>query len=163
MRPYVDNSPEAKARLLTALMAADDRIDDAEIEALGALDAYARLGISPAVFADVLRDYFVDLNAISAEADLGMRINTTAQAPVVDAITEPDDRQQLWEMMVGLARADGDIVDAESAFLRVVAERWWVGKVPGDLHRVDPGVVGPDEVAEPSAGRAAPITFAAAA
>ena len=36
MQRYTENSPEAMAQLLTALMAADERIDDAEIEALSA-------------------------------------------------------------------------------------------------------------------------------
>ncbi|MBY0439402.1 MAG: TerB family tellurite resistance protein [Burkholderiales bacterium] len=124
MQSYPNDSPEAMAQLLTALMAADDRIDDAEVEALGMLDAYARIGITPPAFADVLRDYFTGVDA-AAGIDRVERIG--------ERITDSGTRVTLWEMMVGLAGADAEVNSAEAAFLERIAALWWNGVVPPRL------------------------------
>ncbi len=125
MQSYTENSPEAMAQLLTALMAADDRIDDAEIEALGVLDAYARIGITPPRFADVLRDYFKDIDASHRAID---RVDCIGAC-----ITAPGARVVLWEIMHGLASAGDDISPAEIAFVERVAAVWWNGSLPARL------------------------------
>jgi uncharacterized tellurite resistance protein B-like protein len=126
MRTYPNNSPEALARLLTALMASDDRIEDAQVESLGTLDTYSRLGITPTAFADVLRDYFADLKA----ADHGPSIDPSMDRAVIDCITDDDARMVAWELMVALAHADDELAEAESDFLDRVAQRWWHGQLP---------------------------------
>jgi uncharacterized tellurite resistance protein B-like protein len=121
MRNYPSDSPEAMAQLLTALMAADDRIDDAEVEALSMLDAYSRIGISPPAFADVLRDYFTTLDSAP---DLER---------IAGRITDDRLRALLWDIMVGLAVADEDISTAETDFLQQIARLWWRGALPSQL------------------------------
>jgi len=121
MQNYPTNSPEAMAQLLTALMAADDRIDDAEVEALGMLDAYSRIGIKPPAFADVLRDYFNDTDSGNGVERIGGRI------------TDPRLRVLLWDMMVGLAAADEEVNAPEMDFLQRIAALWWKGALPSQL------------------------------
>lgn len=123
MQSYPTDSPEAMAQLLTALMAADERIDDAEVEALGMLDAYARIGITPPAFADVLRDYFTDMDATAPD-----RVERIG-ASIIDSRA----RLALWEMMVGLAGADEDVNAAEAAFLERISALWWNGVLPPRL------------------------------
>jgi uncharacterized tellurite resistance protein B-like protein len=125
MQNYPADSPEAMAQLLTALMAADDLIDDAEVEALGVLDAYARIGIAPQAFADVLRDYFTGIDAAAGRDEAVDRI--------ARRITDRHARIMLWEVMVGLAGADDDLAPAETAFLERVAALWWDGALPARL------------------------------
>ncbi|MCE2949710.1 MAG: TerB family tellurite resistance protein [Betaproteobacteria bacterium] len=125
MQNYPADSPEAMAQLLTALMAADDLIDDAEVEALGVLDAYARIGIAPQAFADVLRDYFTGIDAAAGRGDPVDRI--------AGRITDRDAQIMLWEVMVGLAGADDYLAPAETAFLERVAALWWDGALPARL------------------------------
>lgn len=124
MKTYPENSPESMAQLLTALMAADERIDDAEVEALSILDAYARIGIRPPAFADVLRDYF-------AGTDAGCALDRVDR--ISARITDARARAVLWEVMAGLAGADDEVVDAERAFLARVASVWWDGVLPARL------------------------------
>lgn len=116
MQTYAENSPEAMAQLLTALMAADDRIDDAEVEALSILDAYARVGITPAGFADVLRDYFSGTDMVRALD----RVDC-----IGSRITDPRAQAILWELMAGLANADQEVGSAEIDFLERLADAWW--------------------------------------
>lgn len=118
MRNYPYDSPEAMAQLLTALMAADDRIDDGEIEALSRLDAYSRIGITPPAFAEVLRDYFTAPDSDRELERIAMRI------------TDGRLRALLWDMMVGLAGADEGINTQETDFLRQIAVLWWHGALP---------------------------------
>ena len=125
MQRYTENSPEAMAQLLTALMAADERIDDAEIEALSVLDTYARIGITPPLLADVLRDYFNDTDASHRAID---RVDCIGAC-----ITAPGARAVLWEIMHGLAGAGDDIGPAEIAFVERVAAVWWSGSLPARL------------------------------
>jgi len=140
MRAYDADSPETMARLLTALMAIDDRIEDAEIEALTTLDVCRRIGISSSGFAEVLRAYFADLQATGLPDGAGgsnrRRLHESpVYVQVIDAVTDETARMLLWEIMVGLARADGDICANEAAFLSLVAQRWWLGQVPSRLQR----------------------------
>jgi uncharacterized tellurite resistance protein B-like protein len=141
MQPYREDSPEAMARLLTALMAIDERIDDAEIEALSALDAYARIGITPPQFANVLRAYFSHPQVAAPEAkgtvNLFAVIDHAQYTPLIDAIVDPVLRARLWDILVGLARADDEINAREAALLRLVALRWWQGDVPTRLQRAE--------------------------
>ncbi len=138
---YLNDSPEAMARLLTALMAIDERIDDAEVEALSKLDAYARLSITPPRFADVLRAYFAAPStgapAAGGSVNLAAPIDHSQYTPLIDCITEPARRALLWDILVGLARADGELDDREAALLRLIALRWWQGEVPARLRRID--------------------------
>lgn len=144
MREYPTNSPETMARLLTALMAADGRIEDTQIEALSTLDAYNRIGIKPTRFADVLRDYFIDLSAKSnAGTDFaGGHGDPTTEAGLferlVECITEPCPRTITWDLMIGLALADDEIAPSEFAFLGRVAQHWWPGAVPSRLDSLQP-------------------------
>jgi uncharacterized tellurite resistance protein B-like protein len=142
MRNYANNSPEAMACVLTALMAVDERIEDAEIEALATLDACRRIGISPAGFADVLRAYFRDLEADGQGRSMGVGLMPLSESAVyttvVDAVTDPKSRMTLWELMIGLANADGELCPAEYGLLTLVAARWWSGDLPARLQRIDP-------------------------
>ena len=135
MQDYPENSPEAMAQLLTALIAADDRIDDAEVEALGVLGAYARIGITPPRFAEVLRDYFSGRDTACA-LDRVDRIG--------GRITDPRAQSVIWEIMGRLATCDDEVGAAEIAFLERLAAAWWNGllparlAMPGRAHRSSP-------------------------
>lgn len=124
MKDYPKNSPQAMARAVIMMMVADTRIRDREIEALKRIGAFELLGMTEQAFADVLRDYFGDLQQHRVDDDRIALIDRERIDQVVDCIDDPALRRAACQIMLIVAKADGKVSAGESAVFRYVLERW---------------------------------------
>jgi len=123
LRNYAKNSPEAMARIIAMIMLSDADLGDAEVEMMGRLEVYDRIGVNRGTFIRVVKEYFDDL----LKEDTGARIrliDARRLDEVLDCVDDAQKQTDLAAMMLSLISADGSMNDAELATLRHVLRHW---------------------------------------
>ena len=124
MKKYVDNSPEAMARVLVMQMMANDNITSEELDRLELLDVYKILGIERKRFIQVLDDYCNDL---SDEADVEGKIPLLVKErmnSILDCITERKKQLLLAALSLDIFKLDREFSDVEILVFNHLLGHW---------------------------------------
>lgn len=125
MKKYLDNSPEAMARVLIMQMIANANTSVEELDRLEQLDAYRILGIDRKHFIQVLDEY---CNDISDEADDGdghtSLITAERVNDALDCITEPKKQLLVAALSLDIFRADHELSEVEIVIFKHLLQHW---------------------------------------
>ena len=127
MRPYPRNSPQAAARIVALTLLADGQLQRAELRSLEALRCHDRLGLSREQLDAVLHDLCTDLldDARSARDD-DCRITPALIELLLADVDERALQRRVLALCAGVARADGQLHEAESIVLGLAIEQWGI-------------------------------------
>lgn len=123
MRHYPRNSPQAAARIVALALLADDHLCQAELDRLEQLDAFGRLGLTPAELLSVAHGVCEDRMACSDLAWGGALDDDTLRALLAE-LGDPALRATVLQLCHAVVQADGQPVEAEAAILRLAEEQW---------------------------------------
>jgi|APLak6261702949_1056265.scaffolds.fasta_scaffold00008_31 uncharacterized tellurite resistance protein B-like protein len=125
MRAYPHNSPQAAARVAALAMLADGHVCRSEMAALIALQASARLPLTPLALHGVLQGVSEDL-LVSARADWGStcRLDAPALHALLEEISDPALRASTLALCQQLVHADGHCAPDEQLLVERMRERW---------------------------------------
>jgi hypothetical protein len=124
MKKYMDNSPEAMARVLVMQMMANDNTTPEELDRLELLDVYKILGIERKRFIQVLDEYCNDL---SDEADAEGKIPLIVEArinDILDCITERKKQLLLAALSLDIFKLEREFSDIEILVFKHVLTYW---------------------------------------
>jgi hypothetical protein len=126
-RPAV-NSPQAQARALAMVLAADDSIDERELEVLDRLDAFARIGVPRAAFVAAaelerarLRGRFADKPWLSLD-------DSQVLDEALAGVEDPAARLLVCRLAAGVMTADGCVREAERLVYDHMLMRWRISR-----------------------------------
>ena len=134
LRSYPADSPRAKARLIILALLADGKLARAEREALGHDGVFQTLGISRAVFFEVMADFCTDLAGLPEGAGSYLLTPETVEGLLLE-VRDPAERRALIGLIFDLVCSDGALAPAEESLLRQTLDAWRVRP---------PGAVGPE-------------------
>lgn len=123
MRHYPRNSPQAAARIVALALLADDHLCQSELDRLEQLDAFGRLGLTPAELLSVAHGVCEDRMACSDLAWGGALDDDTLRALLAE-LGDPALRATVLQLCHAVAQADRQPVEAEAAILRLAEEQW---------------------------------------
>ncbi len=123
MRNYPRNSPQAAARIVVLAMLADDHLCQSELDHLEQLDAFRRLGLTPAELLSVAHGVCEDRMACSDLAWGGALDDDTLRALLAE-LGDPALRDTVQQLCHAVAQSGGQPVEAEAAILRLAHEHW---------------------------------------
>jgi hypothetical protein len=124
MRSYEQDSPEAMARVLTALMISDGEIDPSELEMLERHDAFRRLGMSDVDFMRVMLELCEDMLAQTPEDAPDCVLPKEQLARMLELVEDPRRRRMVLAMMLHVIRADGRVHPGESTLFWNACDQW---------------------------------------
>lgn len=127
MREYIQNSPEAGARIVAMCLLADSDLDPSELNDDELSKIYAVLGVNQTEFLGVLRDYLSDLRR-ATDNPCG-RISMLAPERVNAVLDEVDDRVQrinILALSLAICKGDHALNEAEIALFRHIMARWQI-------------------------------------
>jgi len=119
----VDSAP-AMLRVIAMFVMCDGDAADLEIEPLENLGIFGMLDANAELFATVLDTYCDDLIAHAGASRRVALVDTAWVDAVLEPIQEPERRRLLTQILLVLARADGQFGDIELAVVRRVLGRW---------------------------------------
>lgn len=124
MQPETSSTVEAPAHVLAMMVAAHGRVDERELRALDALEAFRQLGVGRQRFVDIAQACVRDLGTGLCERSW----LSTEEIHYVDALLDavPDPRQRLLVCRLGAAAfiADGGVTDDERLVYDHVCAHW---------------------------------------
>lgn len=124
MKKYIDNSPEAMARVLVMQMMANENTASEELDRLEQLEVYQILGIERKRFIQVLDEYCNDL---SDEADGDGQIPLIVKERVndiLDCITERKKQLLLAALSLDIFKLDREFSDIEIVIFKHLLKYW---------------------------------------
>jgi hypothetical protein len=126
MHPHSSVAAECPARVLALMVAANGRVDERELQALDALDAYRRLGVSRARFIALAHACLHDLGA----SVCGQFWLSGSDMQVVDAlldqVSDPNQRLLVCRLAAAVITADGRITGDERMVYAHTLARWHI-------------------------------------
>lgn len=129
MRHYETDSAHAMARILSVTLFADGGIDKSEIDWIAQTKVMERLGIEPAVFDEVIQDFYEDMMTSANYFDaVQFRLTSDTMDALLDEITDPDCQSIMLSIMLDATSADGSLSDGERELLARANERWGSGR-----------------------------------
>ena len=126
---------EAPARALALMVAANGCIDEQELQTLGRLDAFARLGISRDRFVVLARDCLAELGAHLCQRSWLSMDHTLQVDRILDAVVDPQQRLLVCRLAAAVITADGRVSHDERLVYERALVRWRIRQpmVPGAL------------------------------
>lgn len=124
MKKYIDNSPQAMARVLIMQMMAEADTTPEELDQLEHLDVYKLIGLERKAFIQVLNEYCNDL---SDDADAEGRIALLGKERVDDilgCITERKKQLLLAALSLGIFKTNKAFSEIEMLLFRHILKRW---------------------------------------
>ncbi len=129
MRKYVQNSPQAAARIVALTLIADGDVGEAELGLLDRLVVHQQLGLTRNELHAVIDTFCEDL--LSSKqlnwAD-ACPVDEYTLAEVMSEIDDPALRRKVLGLCVKLAEVDGQVAEGESIVLMAAVAHW-------NLHR----------------------------
>lgn len=126
--PFASTAPaanaEALARAVVLALAADDAIDERELDLLVRLDAYARLGLPEAVFLRLADEMLDRLGGRFRDKAWLSLADTELLDEVLDRVRSPADRLLVCRLVAGVITADGAVSPAERLIYEHMLMRW---------------------------------------
>jgi uncharacterized tellurite resistance protein B-like protein len=125
MRHYPTNSPQAAARIVALALVADGHVSKAELDTLERLEIARQLGIKPLELHSILQGFCEDLLQVrhAQWGDAG-QIEPELLSQLMAEIDDPNLRNTVLRLCVGVVQADGHIADGESVVLVTAVEQW---------------------------------------
>ena len=125
MRRYPTNSPEARARIIVAVLMADGSLDVSEIDQMDRKHISEMIGISNDAFEQVLHDYCDDIlmtgqRSESFERRLSLDVFSILLSEVTDSVAQ----LRLTSVIIDLISADGDICPHELSMAGRAMASW---------------------------------------
>lgn len=141
IRTYARNSPQAAGRIVALALVANGEINACEWEALHAMRAHDRLGLSGPQWHDLLDDLCSDLVA-AARPGQDCVVDAIVLESWLDQVDDPKLRTQVIELSAAVIQADGHVHPGESVVLRAALARWALSM--DDRCRIEPLIYGLD-------------------
>lgn len=125
MRKYVQNSPQAAARIVALTIVADGDVDKAEFALLDELAVHEQLGLECDALHAVIDTFCEDLLSSKqlAWAD-NCPVDEYTLSELMGEIDDPTLRRKVLGLCVRLAEVDGHVVTGESIVLVAAVEHW---------------------------------------
>ena len=125
MHTYLNNSPQAAARIVALAMLADGELGKAELEVLERLRVHEQLGLQPEELHVVVNAMCDDLlwEAQLSWADT-CRVDPATVAEMMAEIDERDLRLTVLRLCVAVVEADDHVDEGESILLTAAVEQW---------------------------------------
>ena len=125
MRRYPTNSPEARARIVVAVLMADGNLDVSEIDQMARKHLTEMIGVSGDVFEQVLHDYCDDIlmtgqRSESFERKLSLDVFSLLLAEVTDSFMQ----LRLTAVILDLISVDGDLCPHELSMVGRLMASW---------------------------------------
>jgi uncharacterized tellurite resistance protein B-like protein len=118
------DSPEALSRVVAMVMVADTELDPREMGELDAIDAFRRLGIPRARFADVARAYCADLSSRMGEQPWLSLADLALIDGVLARVRDPAKRLLVARLCAAVITADGRVAEIERLVYDHMLARW---------------------------------------
>jgi uncharacterized tellurite resistance protein B-like protein len=126
MKTYVQNSPEAMARVVAMMIVTDAHIDDREIALLDRLDAYTMLGLTRGEFMAVSRDYCSELVAEAEEFGTSALLDPDRADHVISCVDVASRRLTVAKLLLGVIAADSQQRESELVLFDHILDRWGI-------------------------------------
>jgi hypothetical protein len=124
MKTYVQNSPEAMARIVAMMIITDTELDKREIAVLDATHAYERMGLTRAAFMAVARDYCGDLVQLADEKRGVALLDPQLVNSVIDCVTDATKRLLVSRILISVIPADDHQGEGELVLFEHILDRW---------------------------------------
>jgi hypothetical protein len=124
MKTYVQNSPEAMARIVAMMIITDTELDKREIAVLDATEAYQRMGLTRPAFMAVARDYCGDLARMADEKRGVALLDPKLVNSVIDCVTDAKKRLLVSRILVSIIPADNHQGEGELVLFEYILDRW---------------------------------------
>lgn len=129
MRNYETDSSHAMARILSVALLSDGGIDKSEIDWIAQTKVMDRLGIQPAIFDEVIHDFYEDMMTSTNYFDaVQVRLASDTIDALLDEIADPHRQSIMLSIMLDVTCADGSMSDGERELLARATERWGSGR-----------------------------------
>jgi hypothetical protein len=117
---------EAPARVLALVVAACGRVDEREMAALDELDAFRRLGVSRARFAELAEACVREMGVALCERTWLCAKDIIYIDARADAVRDRDQRLQVCRFAAAVLTADGRVTSDELLVYRHILARWCI-------------------------------------
>ncbi len=125
MRRYPTNSPEAMARIVTAVLLADGSLDSSKIDLLERRHVTEMIGISEAGFDRVLHEYCDDLLTTGQRSDnFERRLSLDVFVLLLSEVTDKIMILRLTSVIIDLITADTEICPHSLSMAGHVMANW---------------------------------------
>jgi hypothetical protein len=124
MKSYVQNSPEAMARVVAMMIVTDTQLDQREIAVLDATEAYQRMGLTRARFMAVARDYCGDLVQLADEKRGVALLDPKLVNQVIDCVDDEKKRVLVSRILASIIPADNHQGEGELVLFEHILDRW---------------------------------------
>lgn len=124
MKTYVQNSPEAMARIVAMMIITDTELDKREIAVLDATEAYQRMGLTRPAFMAVARDYCGDLVQLADEKRGVALLDPKLVNTVIDCVTDAKKRLLVSRILASIIPADDHQGEGELVLFEHILDRW---------------------------------------
>jgi uncharacterized tellurite resistance protein B-like protein len=121
---YVTDSPAAIARAVALTMMADASVHPKELDALDAIDLYAKLGLTREEFLGVASECFADAMLDMRARDRLTLLDDALVDRILADVQDPRARELAYRASVALLPADGRLNDSELAVLQRMLDTW---------------------------------------
>lgn len=139
MRSYPPNSPQAAGRIVALALIVDGEVGPAETQALEAVQATKRLGLTPEQWDEVMHDLCTDLLGPARLEDEGC-IPAELLDSLLDEVEDVSLRRLVLRLSSAVVHADRRVEEEESIILVAAMERWDI--LPDDPALLEPMMIG---------------------
>ena len=125
MRTYPLNSPHAAARIVALTLVSDGQLKNAELDALEAVHAHERLGLSRDELRWVVHGFCADLLADAQwRGDDDCHIEPETIERLLGEVDQRQLRRTVLQLCVAVVHADREVHEGESVVLLAAMEHW---------------------------------------
>jgi hypothetical protein len=128
MASTLASDAEAPARVLGLLVAANGHVDEAELSALDALDAFRRLGVSRQRFVEMAQQCVDEVGAGLCERSWLRTSDLVYVDKLLDAVQDEAQRLLVARFCAAAITADGRISADERLLYNHALGRWHIGQ-----------------------------------
>lgn len=125
LRFYPPDSPEAAARIVALALICDGQVQRTELDALEALRAPERLGLTPEALRGVVHELCADILARAAErGEAACHIDLETIEQLLGDVTKPRLRRRVLQLVTAVIGADREVHEGESIVVLTAMEHW---------------------------------------
>jgi hypothetical protein len=141
MRSYLNNSPEAAARVVSLVLISDGHACNSEFEALKEVDVALSLGLSPQAFHSIAQTLCEDLlmEGFNGGSILSY-VDDGSLASVLAEVDQPELRARVLRIAASVVHADRHLADGEALALDAVGRHWGHGALTASAEFGNAGV-----------------------
>ncbi|WP_018150030.1 hypothetical protein [Leeia oryzae] len=126
MKHYLENSPEAMARIIAMMIVTDAEVQPGEIDLLEDLNIYDVIGISREQFTQVFHDYLSDISDEQEEDGTVHLVSVKRLDEILDDVTDPKKRLITAAILIDVTKADHNLKEVEIAVFQHILARWHI-------------------------------------